>query len=120
MGYILLVDDNATDRENIDLLLGVSNYRIEAFSSWEAARSLFDTDHDCDLVITRVKMSEIHGNDIAQYVRNSLRPQTPILGMSSPGDNIDRNLFNSVLEIPFKLGVLKDSVASFAAPMVFV
>ena len=116
VGYILVIHDNEEDLENIRLFLTLSGYNIEASSSWEQARSLFHRDPSCDLVITKMKMNETNGNDIANYIRNSQKTQIPILAIGGTGDNIDRNLFNSVLITPFKLKVFGETVASFVPP----
>ena len=116
MGYILVIHDNEEDLKNIRLFLTLSGYKIEASSSWEQARILFDGDPSCDLVITKVKMNETNGNDIANYIRNSQKTQIPVLAIGGTGDIIDRNLFNSVLLTPFKLKVLGETVATFLPP----
>jgi hypothetical protein len=64
-----------------------------------------------------MKMRDFNGNDIAQYVRNSPKPQTPIVVIGSTADIIDRNLFNSVLMTPCKLKDLGETVYSFMSPM---
>ena len=118
MGYILVIHDNEEDLENIRLFLTLSGYNIEASSSWEQARSLFHRDPSCDLVITKMKMNETNGNDIANYIRNSQKTQIPILAIGGTGNNIDRNLFNSVLMTPVKLKFLGETVASFLPPTI--
>ena len=118
VGYILVIHDNEEDLENIRLFLTLSGYNIEASSSWEQARRLFDRDPSCDLVIAKMKMKETNGNDIANYIRNSQKTQIPILAIGGTGNNIDRNLFNSVLMTPVKLKFLGETVASFLPPTI--
>ena len=116
MGYILVIYDNKRDLEKIRLLFTVFGYNIKAFSSWEEARCLFDEDLSCDLAITKVKMREANGNDIAYYIKNSQKAKIPILAIGNAEDNIFRDLFTSVLIKPFKLKVLRENVASFLPP----
>lgn len=113
MGYILVVHDNEEDLENIRMYLSFLGYMVEAACHGQEGCNLFDGSLECDLVITKVKMREINGNNIAQYIRNSQRPHTPIVAIASTGDNIDRNSFKSVLMTPLKLKVLGETVASF-------
>jgi len=120
MGYILVIYDDAEDFENVRLFLTFCGYKIEACSDWEEARSLFESDLNCDLVIAKAKIGETNGNDIARYVRNSRKSQTPIMAIGGPEDNIDPNLFSSVLTTPLKLKVLEENVASLATPMKWV
>ena len=77
----------------------------------EEACGFFDNDLNCDLVVTKVKMREINGNDIALYIRSPQKPQTPILAIGGIGNTI-----NSVLRAPLKLKVLGERVASFLPP----
>lgn len=116
MGYILVINDDGEELEKIRLLLSVWGYRAKFFRNWAEARSSFDSDFDWDLVVTRVTMGEVNGNDIAQYIRKSRQPQTPILAIGRTGDNIDRNLFNAVLMTPCKLNVLGEKVAFLVPP----
>jgi len=117
MGYILVIYDDADDLENVRLFLSFCGYKVEAYSNWEEARSLFNRELDCEFLITKGKMREINGNDIALYIRNSQKSETPIVAIGSTGDDIDPGLFNSVLMTPLKLKVLEQRVASFVAPM---
>ena len=112
MGYILLIDDNEQDLERIRFFLSVLDYKVKVSNSWEAAKTLFDEDIDCDLVIGKGEIMQVSGSDITQYIRNSLKPLTPILFIGNT-NNIDRNLFSAVLKpSSFKWQILKDSVAS--------
>jgi CheY-like chemotaxis protein len=116
MGYVLVVYDNLEDLNNVRLFLHVSGYDAKAFSSWEEARKAFDGDSSCDLVITKARISGVTASDIAEYIKNSRIPQTPIIAINSAGDDIDPGLFNSILTPPFALKVLGEEVSSFVAP----
>lgn len=116
MGYVLVVYDNVEDLKTVRLFLHVSGYDAKAFASWEEAREAFDGDPGCDLVIAKAKIGEVTASDIAQYIRNSRIPQTPIIAINSAGDDIDPDLFNSVLTPPFALKILGETVSSFVPP----
>jgi CheY-like chemotaxis protein len=117
MAYILVLDDNKEDLDTIRKYLSFCGYRVEVACNGEEGCNLFNGDPDCGLVVTKMKMSDFSGNDIAQHVRNSPKPQTPIVAIGSTGDIIDRNLFNSVLMTPYKLKDLRETVYSFMPPM---
>jgi CheY-like chemotaxis protein len=113
MGYILVIHDDTEDLGTLRLFLSVFDYDVKVSSNWEEASALFDGDLNCDLIITKAKMNEIYGYDFARHVRNSPRPDIPILAIGSAENDIDPTHFNSVLETPFKLKILGDAVASF-------
>ena len=117
MAYILVLKDNEENLDTIRKYLSFCGYRVEVASNIEEGRNLFDGGLDCGLVITKMKMRDFNGNGIAQYVRNSPKPQTPIVAIGSTGDIIDRNLFNSVLMTPCKLKDLRETGYSFMSPM---
>jgi len=83
MGYILVAYDDMDDLNNIRVFLNVSGYNVRCFSSWEEARSLFDGDHNCDLVITKFRIRDVTGADIVRYIRNSQSPHVPIMAINS-------------------------------------
>lgn len=116
MGYILVIDDDKGEREKTRLVLSVKGYRAKFSGSWEEARTLFDGNLDWDLVIVRVSMGEVNGNDIARYIRRSKKTQTPILAIAAAGDNIDQNVFSEVLMTPCKLEALGEKIASIVPP----
>jgi DNA-binding response OmpR family regulator len=97
--------------------LSFLGYRVETACGAEEGCNLFDNDLNCGLVITKMKVGDINGNDIAQYIRNSQQPHTPIIAIGRAEDDIDRCLFNSVLMTPCKLKLFGESVSSFMFPM---
>jgi DNA-binding response OmpR family regulator len=115
--YILVLDDDEEDLDMVRRYLSFLGYRVETACDAEEGCNLFDSDLDCGLVVTKMKVRDINGNDIAQYIRNSQRPQTPIIAIGRTGDNIDRSLFNSVLMTPCKLKLLGETVSSFMSPI---
>ena len=116
MGYILVIDDDKGEREKTRLVLSVKGYKAKFSGSWEEARTLFDGDLDWDLVIVRVAMEEVNGNDIARYIRQSKKPRTPILAIAVAEDDIDQKVFSDVLMTPCKLEALGEKIAPIVPP----
>ncbi|MFH1981687.1 MAG: response regulator [Pseudomonadota bacterium] len=65
---------------------------------------------DFDVVITDMLMPGVDGNGIAQHIRNSAKPATPIIGISGTSWLIDQHHFNAVFEKPFPIHLLVDTV----------
>ena len=117
MACILVLHHNDEDLGLIRRYLSFLGYKVEEARTGEEACNLFDKDQDCGLVITTMKVQDIGGNDLAKYIRNSRNSHTPIVAIGTSKDNIERDLFNTVLMTPLKLKVLGDSVSSFLPPI---
>lgn len=59
-----------------------------------------------NLVITDMIMSDMDGHAVARRIRDSDRPNTPIIGMSGTPWLLKANGFDSVLPKPFSLKTL--------------
>lgn len=70
---------------------------------------LFDRE-DFDVVITDMLMPGVDGNGIAKHIRNPARPETPVIGISGTSWLMDSNNFDAVLEKPFPIHLLLDTV----------
>jgi len=74
---------------------------------------VFDQGNDFDCVITGIRMPRMSGNAVARYIRNSLRPHTPVVAITGASeDAIDKEFFNSYLIKPFRLKSLIDLIGS--------
>ncbi len=67
-------------------------------------------DNFFDLVTTDLSMPEIDGNGVARYIRNSDRPNTSIIGISGTPWLFEENKFDLVLQKPFKIKEMENSV----------
>jgi CheY-like chemotaxis protein len=120
MKHIFVLHDDEEDLDMIRKYLSFLGYKVEAACNGQEARNLFYREPDCGLLITKIKMPDLEDNDIAQYIRNSQKAQTPIVAIANAGDNIDPNLFNSVVMTPCKLKVLGETVSSLIPPVRWV
>lgn len=67
-----------------------------------------------DLVITDIKMPRLDGNGVLQYIRNSKRRATPVIGISGTPWMLDSTNFDAVLAKPFLIKTLADYVRNLA------
>jgi CheY-like chemotaxis protein len=90
-------------------------YKVEVASNGRDAVRLFDRDRiEVDLVVTDINMPDMSGNDVARHIRNSPKPETPIIAITGTvGEIDDPNLFNTILNKPFKLSALGKVIRLF-------
>jgi CheY-like chemotaxis protein len=111
VGRILLIDDDSQILTSLREALTHVGYEVEVACDGDEGIELIDSGHNCDLVITDITMPTVSGNAVARHIRSSDRRDTPIVAITGFGeDAIERELFNSVLEKPFKLDVLFGTV----------
>ena len=109
MAEILLVDDQPNPRRAIALLLKKQRYSVEEAEDGHAALSKLKNQF-FDLVITDVLMPGIDGHGVAQYIRNSGKPHTPIIAMSGTPWLMDGGEFDSVFPKPFSIYTLLNAI----------
>jgi CheY-like chemotaxis protein len=107
---VLLVDDNGTNRINLSKILISWGMKPISVSSSEEALLYFSSDYKFDIIMIDICMPKIDGNDLAERI--SKISQTPMIAISSIGDNYDEisRLFKYYLSKPIKqnklLGIL--------------
>jgi len=69
-----------------------------------------------DIVITDMVMPGMDGNSIARKIRQSDKPDTPIIGISGTSWLLDESEFDFVIEKPFSIHSIAGAVKSLAAP----
>lgn len=69
-----------------------------------------------DVVITDINMPKLDGFGVAQHIRKSRRPETPIIALTGAPWLVDgkANGFNKILEKPFLLQFLADTIKGLA------
>jgi DNA-binding response OmpR family regulator len=109
---ILVVEDNATIRRLIETKLLRSGFEVRCADNVIDGIELF-TAEAFDLVITDICQPVLSGNLLARYVRN-VSANTPIVAVTaSPG--LANEIFDTVIEKPFALALLLDTVAYYLA-----
>jgi len=108
MESILVADDNDGIIQALQRFLPMCGYKVEVASNGRDAVRLFDSSPiEFDLVVTDIRMPHMDGNDVARHIRSSRKSETPIIAMTGCVDDIDDpNLFNTILNKPFKLDAL--------------
>jgi two-component system, cell cycle response regulator CpdR len=74
---ILVVDDESTVRETIQMLLKFDGHEVEMVDGGEAALALFEADQ-FDLIITDYSMQGMKGDQLAAEIRQR-QPNQPII-----------------------------------------
>jgi len=119
MCHILVIDDEKNILEMIKMALTKFGHDVETASDGEEGIRKFD-EKRFDLVITDIKMPRLDGNGVLQYIRNSKRQSTPVIGISGTPWMLDGKNFDAVLAKPFLIKTLADYIRNLATtpPMV--
>ena len=109
MGTILIIDDEKGILELIQEVLTMVGHNVDTASDGQEGIQKFE--NNCfDLVITDVCMPGTNGHTVVQHIRNSRKKGTPIIGMSGTPWLLHNQGFDMVLQKPFPLQILLDSV----------
>jgi two-component system response regulator VanR len=109
MCKILVIDDEAAIVDIVQQALDMYGHNVETATNGREGIAKFDS--DCfDLVITDICMPEIDGNGVVQYIRGSGKKYIPVIGISGTAWAVKDNTFDTVLEKPFPIKTLIDSV----------
>jgi DNA-binding NtrC family response regulator len=82
---ILLVEDSDIDREIYSMVLAKAGFDILAFTDYEKAVTLLESDRKVDLLLTDIVLPKVHGFALARMARVR-RPTLRILYMSHYSD----------------------------------
>ena len=99
---ILLIDDEPDILKSLSEILLLEGFQVRTASSGKEALEILKTE-PFDLVITDITLPGIDGNAVAKCIRNSKRPEVPIVAMSGYNDKADGELFDFMLSKPFNL-----------------
>ncbi|MCJ7772263.1 MAG: response regulator [Desulfobacterales bacterium] len=113
MCHILVIDDEKHILEMIEMALTKFGHDVETATDGEEGIRKFD-EKRFDLVITDIKMPRLDGNGVLQYIRNSKRRATPVIGISGTPWMLDGTNFDAVLAKPFLIKTLADYVRNLA------
>ncbi len=112
MPRILVIDDNRGIRDVLSLLLRERGYDVEAAGGGEEAIELLAVADGFDLVITDIRMPSVDGNEVARHIRGSIKSDITIVAMTGFSDEVELDLFDHLMEKPFRLNVLDKIVES--------
>jgi CheY-like chemotaxis protein len=106
--HILVVDDNATNREILEVQLTQWKFKPVMAESGDRALKILSLNKTIDLIISDMNMPVMDGVQLARKIRK-MRPELPIILLSSMGNEQSRSeahLFNSILTKPARHQVL--------------
>ncbi|TFH44206.1 MAG: response regulator [ANME-2 cluster archaeon] len=108
MDHLLVVDDDKSVRDVLKDALEYYGYKVTIASNGQEGLEYFNNSHNFKLVITDIKMPIMDGIELARSIRNSTKPDIPIIAITGffVDKNIERDLFNSIIGKPFDLASL--------------
>jgi DNA-binding response OmpR family regulator len=109
MYHILVIDDEKTILSAIKIALSRAGFLVEIASDGKEGVQKFNRGK-FDLVITDIQMPGLDGRDIVDYIHNSDRPYTPIIGISGSPWLLENIQFDAVLAKPFHFEDLINSI----------
>lgn len=116
---ILVVDDNATNRQILELQLRAWGVEVVTLPSGAAALAYLEQNHPCDLAILDMQMPEMDGLTLAQTLRQRWPHRTlPLVMLTSLGwsqTTPEQSLFAASLTKPVKEAYLRTALASALA-----
>lgn len=105
MYNVLVIDDEKMISDMLQQVLTRFGYSVETAPGGKEGLQMYENG-DFHLVITDIRMPDIDGHDVVQHIRNSDRPNTPIIGMSGTPWLLDGNGFDYTLPKPFDIYTL--------------
>lgn len=114
MCHILVIDDEKHILDMIEMALTKLGHDVETATDGEEGVRKFD-EKQFDLVVTDIKMPRLDGHGVLQYIRNSKRRSTPVIGISGTPWMLDGTNFDAVLAKPFLIKTLADNIRDLAA-----
>ena len=111
---VLVVDDEADNRETVAAMLTASGFSVVAAGGGNEAIRLIDTGLICDLLLVDVAMPDMNGVELAEAVRER-RPSCPVV--FSTGGAVEPIIAERwVLTKPFLMQTLIDTVHAALGP----
>jgi CheY-like chemotaxis protein len=113
MCKVLIIDDEEAVRSLLTEVFTLHGIDTDAATNGRDGLEKFHHD-EFDIVITDLAMPGISGNGVALQIRNSDRPETPIIGISGTSWLFDDDRFDLVFEKPISLISLVGAVKELA------
>ena len=114
MVKILAIDDDEKTTLLIEDFFKSLGYSIITKNDGGEGLTAFNKGGNIDVVITDIDMPGICGNEVARRIRHSRKRKnrkTPIIALTGTiGNNIEKDLFNTVLKKPVKLETLLTAI----------
>jgi DNA-binding response OmpR family regulator len=114
VGRVLAIDDEKAILDMLERALVLFGFTVEVASSGEEGIEKFDN-KNYDVVVTDILMPGVDGINVLHYIRKSSRSNTPVIGISGTPWLLQNENFDLVLDKPFSIKSLVDSVKQLAA-----
>jgi two-component system, cell cycle sensor histidine kinase and response regulator CckA len=101
MAQILLIDDESNILDLLRTILVSLGHEVKAAHDGQEGIDLFENGYNFDLVITDIRMPRVDGNQVAEHIRGSGKPNIPIVAISGYSKEIDKRFFDFSIEKPF-------------------
>lgn len=109
MCKILVIDDEAAIVDIVRQALDMYGHNVETATNGREGITKFDS--NCfDLVITDISMPDIDGNGVVEHIRGSDKKYIPVIAISGTAWAVKDDSFDTILEKPFPIKTLIDSV----------
>ena len=106
MDKILVIDDDWWVLDSVRCFFQHVGYEVATACSGQEGLTMIDSGNEYDLVITDIRMPGMSGNELAKHIRNSDLSHVPIIAITGYHDDVDQELFDSILQEPFELKIL--------------
>ena len=118
MHRVLVIEDEPHVRSIISELLDELGYDVEVAENGDKGIKLFNEMGDFDLVISDICMPKMDGNEVAKYIRNSDKSDTPLIAMTGFSEKLQPEMFDALLRKPFHLSDFNQIIKSFENNMI--
>ncbi len=109
MRNILVIDDD--ESIVIMLAMALARFGFNVETAADGIEGIKKFDKGCfDLIITDIRMPGLNGNSVVEHVRNSAKQFTPVVGISGTPWLLEDSDFDAVLQKPFTIKALVDTV----------
>ena len=114
MESVLLIDDDFAIRQLVSDFLIEAGYDVKEAQDGEDGIEMLKKNPTLKAVITDIRMPKKNGNEVARYLRDSLkRKDIPIVAITGYIDEAEKDLFTHLFEKPFKMKDLVELINSF-------
>ena len=94
MPEVLVIDDQNDILNCLRYVLINLGYEVKIARDGQEGIEVFDSERNLDLVITDIRMPRMDGNAVARHIRNSDRPEMPIIAVTGFADEVEIEMFN--------------------------
>ena len=110
MPEVLVIDDQNDILNCLLYVLINLGYEVKIARDGQEGIEVFDSERNLDLVITDIRMPRMDGNAVARHIRNSDRPEMPIIAVTGFADEVEIEMFNFLITKPFGMKTLADVI----------